>query len=343
MKMNRLIIYSILGLLIAAGCGKPTDPESIIPDDVSGGYTIVAKVPTSGFAQDLVKKDTLLFIAQGEGGLLIMNVKNPMDPMVVSVTTTEVRGYSSKLTFRDSVIYISAGAFGVTVLDVSDPLIPEVTVSNLNMKPAKNIHLLGNYMFTAISELGVRIADISYPTQPDIMGGITMEGFANGITTSSDSNYVFVACGEMGLSIFNISDFQAGYGEYPLTGWCDTPGYAETLQLDETNSLAYMACGSSGLQILDYSDTTNIKIVGSFSTGGYAEELILRDNKVFITTQKSGFQVVDVSNYSSPALLGIIDTELALGIEMDDDFIYIADEVEGLIVIAKPGVTITLK
>lgn len=341
MKMNRLFLLSMLGILLVAGCGKPSDPESILPDNISGGYTVLAKIPTSGFAQDIMVKDTLAYVAQGEGGLLIINVKDHNNPLIVSVTTEEVRGYSSKIAVRDSVVYIAAGTFGISVVDISDPWLPEVTVSNLNMKPAKNIHLFGNYMFTAVSELGLRIAEISYPAQPDIRGGITMEGFANGIATTSDSAYVFIACGEMGMSVFNISDFQDGFGEYPLTGWCDTPGYAEAVVLDESKSLAYLACGTAGLQILDYSDTNNIRIIGKYATGGYAEELILKDNRVFMTTQKSGFQVIDVSVPASPKLIGLIDTELALGIAMDDDYVYIADEVEGLIVIARPGISIT--
>ena len=63
------IFYIILFLSLAflASCGTPNDPESIIGGD--GGYKIVSKFVTSGYAQDVVVKDSLAFVSQGESGL----------------------------------------------------------------------------------------------------------------------------------------------------------------------------------------------------------------------------------------------------------------------------------
>ena len=334
--MNLLIIFGFTGFLIISGCGKPNDPESIVPVDISGGYKIVATLPTEGYAQDVIKRDNLLYMAQGEGGLLIVNVSDPEHPFDVSVTTAEVRGYSAKIAMKDSVVYLAAGTFGITALDVANPDTPFVTVSNLGMKPARNIHILGNYMFTATSEQGVAIAEISYPTQPDIRGGINTSGYAYGLATSADSSFLFVACGEMGLSIYNISDFQEGFGTYPLAGWCDTPGYAESVTVLDGQSLAFLACGTEGLKVIDYADTSNVHIVGNYPSGGYAKELIYRDGKIFLTAEKQGLQIIDVSDPAHPALIGQVETDFALGLDADGDYIYVADEVDGLIVVSIP-------
>jgi hypothetical protein len=334
MKMNKSLIFLLIGLYLFMGCGKPTEPESLIPG--TGGYTIVKRFPTYGYAQDVLKKDSLLYIAQGEGGLMIISVVDPENPQTVSLTTETVRGYSIKVALKDSVAYLAAGSFGLTVIDVSNPIEPLVTASNLNMKPAKNIHIMGNYMFTAISEQGVRISDISYPTQPDIRGGISTTGYATGLTTTADSNYLFVACGEMGLSIFDISDFQEGFGIYPQVGWCDTPGYAEAVTVVDNESIAFMACGTSGLQIINYSDTSNIFIAGSYDSIGYAKDLLYNDHRIYLTTETYGLQIIDVSEITKPSLVGMVETGYALGLDMDDKYIYLADEVEGLIIISIP-------
>jgi hypothetical protein len=117
---------------------------------------------------------------KGEGGLLIADVADPLQPVVVSVTTKNVRGYSTNIVKKDSVVYLAAGTFGVTTVDVANPDDPIVTVSNLNMKPARGLHVMGEYLFTAVSEQGVVIADISYPTQPDIRSGFTTPGICKG-------------------------------------------------------------------------------------------------------------------------------------------------------------------
>lgn len=321
------------GLFFLISCGKPTDPSSLNPVG-DGGYKIVSRFLTTGFAQDVVKKGNLAYIAQGEGGLMIVNVIDPKNPQAVSTTTKGVRGYSNKIAMKDSAVYLAAGSFGVTVLNVIDPNTPLVTDANSSIKPAKNFHILGDYLFTAISELGVKMAKISNPTYPDPMGIIKTSGYAQGITITADSNYLLAACGEMGLSIFNISNFKEG--TYSIVGWVDTPGYAEAVTILDNESIAFLACGTAGLQIIDFSDTSNIHIVGSFDSGGYAKELLYKNQKIFMTAERGGLQIIDVADVTNPGLLGLVEMEYALGLGIDEEYIYVADEIEGLIIVSIP-------
>ncbi len=333
MKGNQLLVIIICCVAFTFSCGRPYDPESLNPHH-SGNYEVVGRLTTPGNAQDVICKDTIVYIAQGEGGLLVANVANSSAPQMLSVTTESVRGYSTRIAMKDSVVYIAAGTYGVTVLNVSNPHSPIVTVSNLNMKPARNLYVFGDYLFTTVSELGVRFAEISYPTQPDIRGGVSTPGYAQGVTTSKDSNLLIVANGEMGLTFFDISDFQIGFGPYSQVGWCDTPGYAELVVVSDNGSLAYVACGNSGVQIIDFSDLSNIHIVGSFYYSGYAKALIYKDQKVYLAARRGGLQVINVANPAKPVLLGAIGTTDALGLDMHDNNIFVADGAEGLIVIS---------
>lgn len=330
------IFYIILFLSLAflASCGTPNDPESIIGGD--GGYKIVSKFVTSGYAQDVVVKDTLAFVTQGEGGLMIINISDQGTPKELSTVFKELKGYSNKVAVKDSVVYISAGAFGVSVVDVFNPVNPVVTATNLALKPAEGFDISGNFLFTAIGEYGFKISDISYPTQPDIRGETSTPGFAQGVCVSPDTNYLLVACGEMGFSLFNISELQSGWGTYPIASWVDTPGYAEDVVAHPTLPYAFLACGTGGFFIVDYSDSANVKVIGSYSTGGYAKEVVYKNNKAYVTTGARGLQVFDVSNLSSPVLIGTVETELAMGLAVDDKYIYVADESEGLIIISIP-------
>ena len=54
-KIKNVILFFSVALLIS--CGTPNEPESIIGGD--GGYKIVSKYTTSGYAQDVVLRDTL--------------------------------------------------------------------------------------------------------------------------------------------------------------------------------------------------------------------------------------------------------------------------------------------
>ena len=336
-KYNHLIPF--LGFMLLMSCGTPNDPESIIGGD--GGYKIVSKYATSGFAQDIVLRDSLAYISQGQSGLIIINVSNPKEPKFVSELTYGLRGYSYKLAKKDSVIYLAAGGFGVSIVNVSDPDKPVITPEIRSIAPAKNFHIMGNYLFTAVSEEGINISNIIDPIHPDIRQTFFVPGFAQAVCTSAadtsaDTNYLLVACGEVGLTIFDISDFQDGYNIYSVVDWLDTPGFTEDVTIHPNIPVAFLACGTGGLVIADYSDTSNVKIVGSYSTGGYAKEVVYKENKVYVTTELRGLQIFDVSNLNSPVRIGTVETEYALGLAVDDNYVYVADEQEGLIIISIP-------
>jgi hypothetical protein len=197
---------------------------------------------------------------------------------------------------------------------------------------------MGDYLFTAVSEEGINISQIIDPFHPSIIQTFFVPGYAQSVCTSSDSNYLFIACGEVGLSIYNISDFQNGYNIYPLLGTLDTPGFAEDVIIHPTQPVAFVASGTGGLVIVDYSDTADVKISSIYSTGGYAKELFYQNNKVYVTTELRGLQIIDVSNINSPVRIGTVQTSYALGVTADDKYIYITDESEGLVIVSMPGI-----
>jgi len=322
-----------MAAVLITGCGKPNDPESFY---TSGGYTIVKQFQTPANAYDITLKDTLCYVAQGEGGLLIVNVKDPLNPKIVSVTTENVRGYSRRITGHGNHVYLSAGTFGYTVVDVNNPQIPSVTASNLHMKPAKDALIFDNYMFCSVSEQGVYIAELSVPGYPDIRGNIFTNGYANGIAVNSDMSLMFVACGEMGLSIYDISDFQDGWGTYPRVAWLDTYGYAEAVVLNEEKEVALVASGSAGMYIIDYSDLNNIHTSSIYESGGTAFDLICKGNTVYLSAEKGGFHIVDISDVSEPQAIGRLYMKQSMGFDMNDNYIYVSDPNDGLLIISIP-------
>jgi hypothetical protein len=327
-----IIVFILVGFIM--GCGTPNDPDSIIGGD--GGYKIVSKIITSGFAQDVIVKDSLAYLAQGEGGLTIINVSNHSDPKILSTLTKDCRGYSGKIALSDSIVYLAAGTFGITSIDIADPANPLFKDNNRNPRPAKDFCIFGKWMFIAISEEGVKIAELSYPAQPDLRGGMITPGYAQGVAVSSDSNYALVTIGEMGLAFYDISQLQNGFGDYPVVHLVDLPGYAENVIISPDYDYAFVACGTGGLSIVDYSDSANVRAVGHFDTGGYAKEVYYQNNKIYISTELRGLQIIDVSNPADPVRIGTVQTQYAKGVTADDKYIYVADEDEGLVIISIP-------
>lgn len=325
--MFKLITTTILAAFLIVSCGEPNSPE-----DYTGGYKIISKVQTYGDANDVIVDANYAYIAQGEVGLAIFDISNPKNTTLVTNQSEGLKGYSTKLIKKGDMLYIAAGSSGFNMVNVSDMNNLQVTDQDVNGKLV-NIHLMGDYLINSLSEAGILIANVESPIYIDYRGTTHTDGFVKGLTTTEDQSKMFVATGEMGLSLYDISVFDDGYGVFPLLNSINLPGYAESVVLDEANQVAFIACGNAGLQVVDYSNSTNLKIIGSYQSAGYAKEIIYENNKIYLTA--SGLQIFDVSLPSNPKILGIIDTEYALGVTVDANYIYVADKEEGLIVIEK--------
>ncbi len=326
----------LCGLIILVSCGTPNDPESIFGGN--GGYNIVGRYETQGEAHDIFVDDSLAYIAQGQGGLLILDIVDRTNPKYVSFIHEDARGYLDRITKKGDVVYLAAGSFGVTAVEVDDPANPEISISNLNIKPATNFLLLGEWLITAVDEHGFNISDISYPQQPDIRTYTFTPGYAQGLATNSDSTMLLVADGEMGLAVMDISNIneQQGFGDYPLLNSIDVPGYATDVILVD-DRYACLACGTGGLSIVDIADSANYVVTATYNTGGYAKEIAGKNDRLYITTQGRGLQMVSISDPYSPQPLGVVKSGYANGVALDDNYIYVADREEGIIIIEIPN------
>jgi hypothetical protein len=324
--------------LVLSSCAEPTDPESLTAG--SGGYRVVGKTQTPGYAQDVEINDTLAFVAQGEGGLAILSVANPSGPVVLSVCHQGVRGYSYKLARKDSIVYLAAGGFGLNTINVAQPLAPAFMINYSGASSTSDVRVFGDWLLEGKGEKGVKFDDLAQvePGYVSQKGEILCPGYAHGMETMSDST-LLIASGEMGLAIYDLKDIGRVEGFYDgsklYETWIDLPGYAVDVRTMGDQRIAFVACGTAGVWVVDFSDTT-ARVIGSYSTGGYAKEVAYKNGRLYVTTELRGLQILSVTNPATPQLLGVVDTEFALGLAVGDRHVYVADEVEGLIIIAIP-------
>ena len=103
------------------------------------------------------------------------------------------------------------------------------------------------------------------------------------------------------------------------------------------DSIAFVACGTGGIFVVNFANRDTLKVIGGYATGGYAKEVAYRNNRLYVTTELRGLQIFSVADLASPQLIGAIHTSYALGVEVDEHYVYVADETDGLIIIAIPS------
>ena len=160
-----------------------------------------------------------------------------------------------------------------------------------------------------------------FPFVPTLVGNYNTS-FARGVAV--DGDHAFVAAGDSGLQIMDISDPDAP----TLVGSYVTPGSA--LDVAVVGDLAFVADNYSGLQIVDISDPAAPTLVGSFDTPSFVWDVTVAGDLAFVA-DSDALQIVDVSDPAVPTLVGSIDTlNYPRGVVVAGDLAFVANHESGL-------------
>ena len=187
-------------------------------------------------------------------------------------------------------------------------------------------HISDNYAIIADGWTGLRIIDISDPSNPYEISYYDTPGTAFSLYISD--NYAFVADGTSGLRIIDISDPSNPYE----ISYYDTPDYA--LGIHVSGDYTFVADNDAGLRIIDISDPSNPYEISYYNTPGNASNVYTSGGFAFVADGYSGLRIIDISDQSSPYEIGYYDTpDNAHSICVFDNYAFVADGLSGLRII----------
>lgn len=326
MRYQRILICITLILIT---CKKPLEPKK------EKEFELILEYPLSGYAQGLFLKDSLLFVADGQGGIVILNISHLPDS--IKFISQKETGYNAKsVCVKDSFLFLGFNDInrkGIWAYDISDLTSPEWVTGDEGLDYAHDIWLPPqdtNYIYIA-SGYWYYVEDISglpyylsfakrYHPPGKVRGGF------------ADSNYVYLACEQMGVVIYpalipEVPDSEA------IISWIDTPNNARDLVAE--NNRIFVADGYGGLVIIDITDIENPEIISKIDLPGYSQKLRVEENRVYIACGSEGIFGVDVSDIHNPEIFASYKTSYAYDIEVNENYIFVADRDMGIIVLSK--------
>ena len=237
-------------------------------------------------------------------------------------------GYGPCYTVAESgnYAYMGSGCM-LLALDKTIPSTPQ-KIGELSLPDVINdIKISGNYAYIADNETGLRIINISNPTNLQETGFYDTPGDALGVTVSG--NYAYVADKYAGLRIIDISN-PASPQE---VGFYNTPGIASSVSI--SGNYAYIADGNFyGLRIVDISNPSCPQEIGAYGMSSWAQGVSVSRNYVYVADDDAGLRIIDVSNPASPQEVGFYATpERALCVTVSGNYAYVADENAGMLII----------
>lgn len=265
------------------------------------------------------------------------------------------------------VVCVAAGVDGIFLVNISDPLHP-TEISGISTTNALDVKVDGFTLYVADGISGVKIIDITYPHNPQILASLDESYQAHSLDVVGD--FVFVATLDDGLRVINVTNPTTPFTEATLdtgatftgvqtsgnfaflTDWVGnfdvvnitvpkspillsstgTSGHAFKTVVD--GSYAYVSLASDGVEVFNITNPSQPVSVYSFDTPGNATELLKSGQNLYISDgYNGGLRILNVQNPTHPVTENYLRTAgTTTGVALSDNFVFVGDSVQGLVV-----------
>jgi hypothetical protein len=293
----------------------------------------VGAFDSPGSATNVALAGTTAFVADGSGGLQLLDVAPATPVPVGAYRNSNVTSAASSL-IQGNRLYV-ADPQGLLIYDITDPASPHELGKSFTFGTALDVAVSGSLAYVA-TYFGLEIVDVSNAAAPVRLSRIGFGANNRGIAISG--NYAYLAGSSLVSVDVHVPTAPTVTAEFELGPWA-------AWDVDAVGSIAYAVDGVF-VRIVDFSDPANPVLRASLNTGtasatrgidvagGLAYVTAMRDVALPEGGFSGGLLIVDVSNPSSPVVIGRAS---APGQPLDVTVVgmtaYIAGESKGLSVL----------
>ncbi len=293
---------------------------------------LIGTYNTSGNAQDVKAKDNLAYIADQHAGLVIVDVSIPASPFLIGGVDTN--GRATAVALSGDFAYLADYNDGFKAIDISDPANPQITDEKEDGASNRilGVTLSADGMTAYVTDrTTILVYDLSNPAIPVLKfgGGVTVDREANAIALSTDEMTAYVANGENGMLVFDITDKNS----LPvLLKTITTNDYVRKVTVDGGTLL--LADGEGGVSLFNISDTEDPTILSTLDTVGDAEDVAILSSNAVVADGEGGLIIISFSDPVDPIeIASIVTVGKGYGISVQGTYAYIADFLNGLVVV----------
>ncbi len=288
---------------------------------------VIGSVYTGGSATEVSVHDQIAYVACGSGGVVVVDCTVPTEPVVVD--NYPAAACSGIMYHEGQDLVYAAIQEGLVILDPSGG--GSITaVGSYPMANAQDVYVDGDTAYVAAWGGELRVLDVSEPTLPVSLGSVGIGGFASFKGISASDGYVYCATSWTGLKIVDattpsapavVCELSLGsytgeialWGDYALvSGWWQQRLYVVDISTPEEAFVAgemYFAYGQGG---------------------GVA---VRNDTYVHVGTFSTTLMSIDWSNIEDMVVAGTVETHGADGLFYDGEYLYAAENEDGLTII----------
>ncbi|CAL7964388.1 large repetitive protein [Gammaproteobacteria bacterium] len=142
------------------------------------------------------------YVANGRAGLKIINVANPVEPVLIGSLFLGADGIANEVAVLGNYAYVADDIAGLKIIDIVNLVAPVLVGSYITDGSALGVVVMGDYAYVAYGRAGLEIINIANPAAPILVGSYTN---GSAIRVAAVGNYAYVAYGS-GLKIIRVQD-----------------------------------------------------------------------------------------------------------------------------------------
>ena len=251
-----------------------------------------------------------------------------------SITGKIELGFCKKVIALNNIAFALDSYYGLHILDLENINEPKI-ISSVRAPQPNDLFILGSTAYISDYIKGIIIMDIADYKNPVTAGLISSPNQTFSIYCTErflfvTTQYTYYEKKFSNFIIYDISD----KSNPEKISYLDQLPWINDVYIDK--SYAYLAFddsrdGTTGLIIIDISDIKNPALKGRLDTDGFATNLNVKEDIVFLADDQKGLKIIDIKDKEKPVLLGSLKLKNhTVDIALDGDYAYVADGYNGI-------------
>jgi len=277
------------------------DYVGLTPVNINNPTSPIASASIYGAddSRDVFVQGDYAYVSNLRKGLKILDIVNPSSPFEVGEYDTAGISYDLEaLWIRDSIAYLSVGwPLQFRTININNPSVPTFIGECILLNIGADMIVRDSLAYALGSGRILQIVKIADPSSPDTFPRYYLPDFTSARAICLQDTFAYVADGDSGLRILNISNpaapFEAGHF---LTSDAIYGVYVR-------DSLAYLAALGAGLRIVNISNPAAPQEVGSYLAPGWTRDVWIADTIAYVAASGC-IEVLNIVNPATPFQVG---------------------------------------
>lgn len=234
----------------------------------------------------------LLFVALGDSGIEVIDVRDPGQPRSVALWS-EVKAL--KIAVSETDLIITKGALGIELIDSQNLTNPTVKNVYLDLH-ALDLDIEDRILYLASKKHGLQIYAIEQNELKLISETTTpypMNQFAYTVAVTVVDGIAYVANGKSGLMMVDVSRPE----KTTIMNLIDIPGFVKRVRV--ADGKAFVSSQSSGVSVVNIDKFRHPRLESHIDFQGLTRGLQVVDGLIYVTQRKAGISSIPVPTQAS--------------------------------------------